>query len=174
MSINSKCSANQIVKLMRRFQENVSDATDDFIEQILTEAVEENDLPNVVLVKWNKSKRDVIKAKKAARKAKRDPNAPKCPISAYMRFATCGVRESIKTANPDYMSKEIMSEIGLIWRQMNDGQKKPYIDAAEKDHAAYLELKKAYELEHPKPKRVKVTEATELQEDEFYSDSDSD
>lgn len=157
---SQKCNAKQIVNLMRLLQENATDFTDEFIEDILNQAVENHDLPEVVLAKWNKSKRDVKKAKKAARKAKKDPNAPKCPKSAYIRFATCGVRDSIKEANSEYTPKDIMSEIGLIWRQMNDSQRQPFTDSYTKDHAEYLVLKQKYELENPKPsKRVKVAEA---------------
>lgn len=159
----NKYGSDQIVNIMKLVQENCADASDELVEQIFTEVMDVNKMPKIVLEKWNKSKRDVIKAAKQAKKDAKDPNAPKSPISAYIRYSMSGVRNSIKAKNPELKPKEIMTEIGLKWKAMTDAQKKPFLDSYTKDHVVYLALKKAYELEHPKPvkvgKRVKVDEA---------------
>lgn len=162
----NKYGSDQIVNIMKLVQENCADASDELVEQIMTEVMDVNNMPKIVLEKWKKSKRDVVKAAKQAKKDAKDPNAPKCPISAYIRFTVSGIRKEIKAKNPNMKPKEIMSEIGLKWKAMTDAQKKPFLDSYEKDHAVYLETKKAYELEHPKPvKRVKVAK-TEVEVDE--------
>ncbi len=45
---------------------------------------------------------------------KKDPNAPKKPLSAYMFFCA-EHREEVKTANPDFKATQITSELGRLW-----------------------------------------------------------
>ncbi len=160
----NKYGSDQIVNIMKLVQENCADASDELVEQIFTEVMDVNKMPKIVLEKWKKSKRDIIKAAKQAKKDAKDPNYPKCPISAYIRFSMSGVRNSIKTKNPELKPKEIMTELGLKWKAMTEVEKKPFLESYEKDHVKYLELKKVYELEHPKSvKRVKRTEPDEVE-----------
>ncbi|PWN99691.1 HMG-box [Tilletiopsis washingtonensis] len=70
-------------------------------------------------------------AKKASKKAK-DTGAPKRPLSAYM-FMSQDWRERIKAANPDASFGEVGRLLGAKWQEMNDAQKKPYVDMAERD-----------------------------------------
>jgi len=76
------------------------------------------------------------KARKAeksdgGRKAK-DPNAPKRALSAYMFFSQ-DWRERIKTENPDASFGEIGKLLGAKWKEMDDSEKKPYMEQAAKD-----------------------------------------
>lgn len=83
-------------------------------------------------------------AAKAAPKKKKDPNAPKRPMTAYMFFATEG-RETVRKENPDAKFGEVGKLIGEKWRALSEEGKKKYEAKAlaakeryEKEKAEYL------------------------------------
>ena len=51
---------------------------------------------------------------KGSKKAKKDPNAPKAALSAYMLW-TASERDNVKKENPDMKPTEIMSKLGSLW-----------------------------------------------------------
>jgi len=71
------------------------------------------------------------KSDSGGRKAK-DPNAPKRALSAYMFFSQ-DWRERIKTENPDASFGEIGKLLGAKWKELDESEKKPYIEQAAKD-----------------------------------------
>ncbi|KAL0577611.1 Non-histone chromosomal protein 6 [Marasmius crinis-equi] len=80
-----------------------------------------------------KSKRKAaVKAEKAPRKSKKDSNAPKRALSAYMFFSQ-DWRERIKAENPDASFGEVGKLLGAKWKELDDEEKKPYIEQAAKD-----------------------------------------
>lgn len=84
------------------------------------------------------------KAEKPARKTKKDPNAPKRALSAYMFFSQ-DWRERIKTENPDAGFGEVGKLLGAKWKELDEDEKKPYIDQAAKDKERADEEKAAYD-----------------------------
>ncbi|KAF8182885.1 high mobility group box domain-containing protein [Pholiota molesta] len=84
------------------------------------------------------------KAEKPARKAKKDPNAPKRALSAYMFFSQ-DWRERIKTENPDAGFGEVGKLLGAKWKELDEDEKKPYIEQAAKDKERADEEKAAYD-----------------------------
>ncbi|KAF9480627.1 HMG-box, partial [Pholiota conissans] len=84
------------------------------------------------------------KAEKPARKAKKDPNAPKRALSAYMFFSQ-DWRERIKNENPDAGFGEVGKLLGAKWKELDEDEKKPYIDQAAKDKERADEEKAAYD-----------------------------
>ncbi|WFD35550.1 Non-histone chromosomal protein 6 [Malassezia cuniculi] len=76
-------------------------------------------------------------------KSKKDPAAPKRPLSAYMFFSQ-DWRERIKAENPDAGFGDVGRLLGTKWKEMNDDEKKPYLDMAEKDKARAEAEKAAY------------------------------
>ncbi|ESK98285.1 nucleosome binding protein [Moniliophthora roreri MCA 2997] len=72
------------------------------------------------------------KAEKAPRKPKKDPKAPKRALSAYMFFSQ-DWRERIKAENPDASFGEVGKLLGAKWKELDDEEKKPYIEQAAKD-----------------------------------------
>ncbi|KAK4048425.1 Non-histone chromosomal protein 6 [Microbotryomycetes sp. JL201] len=80
---------------------------------------------------------------KAAR-TKKDPNAPKRPLSAYMHFSQQN-REQVKSDNPEASFGELGKLLGGKWKEMSDSEKKPYVDMAEKDKARYEKEKAAHD-----------------------------
>ena len=60
------------------------------------------------------------------RKRKKDPNMPKRPPNAYMLFAQ-DHRDSIRDTNPDMNVSEVSRELGVLWRNMDEETKAPYV-----------------------------------------------
>ncbi|KAF9463385.1 high mobility group box domain-containing protein [Collybia nuda] len=86
------------------------------------------------------------KSEKATRggKAKKDPKAPKRAMSAYMFFSQ-DWRERIKAENPDAGFGEIGRLLGTKWKELDDKEKKPYIEQAAKDKTRAEDEKTAYD-----------------------------
>jgi len=81
--------------------------------------------------------------------SKRNPLAPKRALSAYMFFSQ-DWRERIKTENPDAGFGEIGKLLGAKWKEMDDEEKKPYLEQAAKDKERADDEKAAYDSK-PKP-----------------------
>ncbi|ORX60417.1 hypothetical protein DM01DRAFT_1332570 [Hesseltinella vesiculosa] len=76
------------------------------------------------------------KKEKVTKRNKKDPNAPKRGLSAYMFFSQAN-RDKVKAESPNASFGELGKILGEKWRAMSDAQKKPYIEMAEKDKARY-------------------------------------
>jgi len=78
-------------------------------------------------------KLDPKSAKKSPRKKKaKDPNKPKNPTNGFMRFMN-SVRESIRTANPDFSIYDVSREGGRRWKEMSEEEKAPFVKAYEEE-----------------------------------------
>ncbi|CAK5271000.1 unnamed protein product [Mycena citricolor] len=86
------------------------------------------------------------KAEKPARGkgGKKDPNAPKRAMSAYMFFSQ-DWRDRVKTENPDASFGELGKLLGAKWKELDEKEKKPYVDQAAKDKIRAEDEKIAYE-----------------------------
>ena len=70
------------------------------------------------------NKRRRRKAKKD--KKRKDPDAPKRPISAYMLFSKA-TRAQVKEDNPDIKARDVMRELGRLWTEdMVDAEYPPH------------------------------------------------
>ncbi|KAJ3969698.1 high mobility group box domain-containing protein [Lentinula raphanica] len=85
------------------------------------------------------------KAEKASRKPKKDPKAPKRALSAYMFFSQ-DWRERIKSENPDAGFGEVGKLLGAKWKELDEEEKKPYIEQAARDKERAEEEKTAYDV----------------------------
>ncbi|KAJ3342298.1 Non-histone chromosomal protein 6 [Gonapodya sp. JEL0774] len=74
-------------------------------------------------------------AKEGGRK-KKDPNAPKKALTAYMLFAQ-EKRPEIKAANPDAGFGDMGKLVGAAWKNLSDAEKKKYQDKADVDKLRY-------------------------------------
>jgi len=83
-------------------------------------------------------------APRAAAKKGKDKNAPKRAMSAYMFFSQ-DWRERIKTENPDAGFGEVGKLLGAKWKELDESEKKPYVDQAAKDKARAESEKQKYE-----------------------------
>ncbi|TCD62830.1 Non-histone chromosomal protein 6 [Steccherinum ochraceum] len=81
------------------------------------------------------------KGEKATKKSKKDKNAPKRALSAYMFFSQ-DWRERIKAENPD---AGFGSLLGAKWKELDDSEKKPYIEQAARDKTRAEQEKSEYD-----------------------------
>ncbi|KAF5353237.1 hypothetical protein D9756_003684 [Leucocoprinus leucothites] len=95
------------------------------------------------------------KASSRNTKAKKDPKAPKRALSAYMFFSQ-DWRERIKAENPDAGFGEVGKLLGAKWKEMDEDEKKPYVEQAsadktraEKEKADYDQGKKSASGDEP-------------------------
>lgn len=72
-----------------------------------------------------------------AKPKKKDPNAPKKPLSAFFAFSK-DKRAEVQADNPDKKGKDISSILGKLWREQPDEVKKKY-------KAEYEKLMKEYQ-----------------------------
>jgi hypothetical protein len=90
---------------------------------------------------------------KVKSKKKTDPNKPKRPLTAFMRYSASR-RSVIRKENSALSMIDISKIIGEEWRGLSDDAKRPFHDAAEVDHEKYKIAKSAYDASKPKRPRT--------------------
>ncbi|KAH8905570.1 hypothetical protein BR93DRAFT_929833 [Coniochaeta sp. PMI_546] len=85
------------------------------------------------------------KAEKGARRAKKDPNAPKRGLSAYMFFAN-EQRDNVREENPGVTFGQVGKILGERWKALSDKQRTPYEAKAAADKKRYEDEKQAYNV----------------------------
>lgn len=121
-------------------------------------------------------------SKKPAKKAKKDPNAPKRPLTAYFLFGQDNreeiKNELMKTATPEEQKKIVTlvaKKLGERWKALTAEEKKPYEDKAKAAKAAYEKDKAAYdEGGKTKASSSKKKEESEEEESEEESEEEDD
>ncbi|KAJ2381516.1 Non-histone chromosomal protein 6 [Coemansia sp. RSA 2559] len=86
------------------------------------------------------------KVTKRDKRAKKDPNAPKRALSAYMFFSQAN-RATVREQNPDVSFGAIGKLLGEKWKKLNDNDKKPYLKQAEDDKTRYAKEKAEWDAE---------------------------
>ncbi|RMZ71526.1 non-histone chromosomal 6 [Pyrenophora seminiperda CCB06] len=76
-------------------------------------------------------------------KKKKDPNAPKRGLSAYMFFAN-DQRDKVREDNPGIKFGEVGKLLGEKWKALNEKQRAPYEVKARQDKERYEQEKAAY------------------------------
>jgi len=76
-------------------------------------------------------------------KRKKDPNAPKRGLSAYMFFANDN-RDKVREENPGIKFGEVGKLLGERWKELTDKDKKKYEDQAKIDKERYETEKAQY------------------------------
>ncbi|KAJ6096204.1 high mobility group box domain-containing protein [Penicillium sp. IBT 16267x] len=79
-----------------------------------------------------------------ATRRKKDPNAPKRGLSAYMFFANDN-RENVREENPGISFGQVGKVLGEKWKALSDSERKPYDDKATADKKRYEEEKTKYQ-----------------------------
>lgn len=101
------------------------------------------------------SKPRASKKEVTAKRAKKDPNAPKRPLSSYMLF-TQDQRSIVQTENPGIAFGMVCStlilttgEVGKVlgekWKALSEAEKKPYEDKAKAEKEKYVKVKADYD-----------------------------
>ncbi|KAI4102875.1 MAG: hypothetical protein L6R37_004137 [Teloschistes peruensis] len=83
------------------------------------------------------------KAAETGGKRKKDPNAPKRGLSAYMFFANDN-RESVREENPGISFGQVGKVLGEKWKALNSKQREPYEAKAKADKERYESEKASY------------------------------
>jgi len=81
---------------------------------------------------------------KKKKRAKKDPNAPKRSLSAYMFFVK-DIRPDLAKKYPTEKVSEIAKRMGVKWGKLTANDKKKYDAKAAKDKERYAKEKKKYE-----------------------------
>ncbi|KAI1908902.1 Non-histone chromosomal protein 6 [Ophidiomyces ophidiicola] len=76
-------------------------------------------------------------------KKKKDPNAPKRGLSAYMFFAN-EQRENVREENPGITFGQVGKLLGERWKALSDKQRAPYEEKAAADKKRYEDEKASY------------------------------
>ncbi|RAL15410.1 high-mobility group nucleosome-binding protein [Aspergillus homomorphus CBS 101889] len=75
---------------------------------------------------------------------KKDPNAPKRGLSAYMFFANDN-REKVREDNPGISFGQVGKMLGERWKALNDTDRRPYEEKAAADKKRYEDEKASYQ-----------------------------
>ena len=77
-----------------------------------------------------------VKISKKKGKAKKDPNKPKRAKNPFM-FYSSAKRAELKVANPEAKPTDIAKMLGATWADLDEDDKKEYLDAAAEDKERY-------------------------------------
>ncbi|KAK3299126.1 high mobility group box domain-containing protein [Chaetomium fimeti] len=77
-------------------------------------------------------------------RGKKDPNAPKRGLSAYMFFAN-EQRDNVREENPGVSFGQVGKILGERWKALSDKQRAPYEAKAAADKKRYEDEKQAYQ-----------------------------
>ena len=84
--------------------------------------------------------------KQPKKRAKKDPSAPKRPMSAFLKFSKTR-RKTVKEENPDVSNTDVSRLLGEIWRNASDAEKAPYVEAEIIERNKYKEVMKKWREE---------------------------
>lgn len=96
------------------------------------------------------------------KKSKKDPNAPKKNLTAFILFQNA-MRPEVKKKHPDMSFGDMGTLLGLEWRVLGDKQKQKWTDKAKAEKARYREEKRKYDAERKRQHDVSEAEE-EVQE----------
>jgi len=86
------------------------------------------------------------KTKDTKVKRKKDPNAPKRGLSAYMFFANDN-RQKVRDEHPGIKFGEVGKLLGEMWKELTDKDKGPYEAKAKADKERYESEKARYQAD---------------------------
>eukprot|EP00745_Piridium_sociabile_P012208 TRINITY_DN1894_c0_g2_i2.p2 TRINITY_DN1894_c0_g2~~TRINITY_DN1894_c0_g2_i2.p2 ORF type:complete len:106 (+),score=9.51 TRINITY_DN1894_c0_g2_i2:2090-2407(+) len=81
-------------------------------------------------------KRKSAEPEKRRKRAKKDPNQPKRPQTAYFAFLD-ERRTSVRQKNPESTIKELSGILGAQWRELTEEEKAPFQRIADEDRRRY-------------------------------------
>jgi len=90
-----------------------------------------------------KTKAAAPKKTRGVEKKKKDPNAPKRGLSAYMFFAN-EQRENVRDENPGISFGQVGKVLGDRWKALDEKQRIPYEKKAQTDKKRYEDEKAKY------------------------------
>jgi hypothetical protein len=88
------------------------------------------------------------------KRKKKDPNAPKRPLSGFFFFCS-DERAAVKAKHPNFSVGEIGKELGLRWGKVSAADKAKFNAKALADRARYERESATYKKAHPEAKKEK-------------------
>ncbi|KAJ5094092.1 Non-histone chromosomal protein 6 [Penicillium angulare] len=82
--------------------------------------------------------------KERVQRRKKDPNAPKRGLSAYMFFANDN-RDKVREENPGISFGQVGKTLGDKWKALSESERKPYDKKAADDKKRYEDEKAKYQ-----------------------------
>lgn len=105
---------------------------------------------------FSKTEEDMKKLTVKAPKLKKDPDAPKPAVNAYIMYSRDN-RADVKEENPELKATEITKKLAEMWQSADQDLKQEYKDKAEQDKKRYDEELETYEpkegFQNPKEKK---------------------
>ncbi|CAG8553491.1 3792_t:CDS:2 [Paraglomus occultum] len=86
--------------------------------------------------------RENLRRRAKKEKPMKDPNLPKKPLSGFLHFAVDMMKQPEFAIEPSITQR--MSAISKRWKEMNDDEKKTYVDRYAEEKAKYLTAKEVY------------------------------
>lgn len=83
----------------------------------------------------------VQEGKGKKKRRKKDPNAPKRPMSSYLLFQESKRPEMVAKG---FKGKEILQEVGNLWKAMSEAEKQPWVDKQASLNTDYQAAMKSY------------------------------
>ena len=102
-------------------------------------------------------KQEISEGEGSAKRRKKHPDAPKRAVPAYMLYANAE-RENVKAERPDLTHREILTELGVRWRNLDTAAKAPYESLAAEERVRYQTEIAKWREENPEPKEDKALE----------------
>jgi len=100
------------------------------------------------------------------KRARKDPSAPKRPMSAFLYFSQ-GRRRKIKEQNPDMKNTEVSRILGEMWRNASEEERRPHVEKEKKERDKYKvaisQWRKEYEAKKAEEQR-RQNEAQQAQQ----------
>ena len=128
---------------INRNMENIVAKFNNMVVSILSNVLDEDAISLVKSeLEKNNEKFETIFSSKKIKKTK-DLNAPKRAKTSYILFCV-NKRDEVKESNPDMPAKEIIKELGNMWRSLSDDEKTEYVNLANEDKQRYEEDMKTY------------------------------
>jgi hypothetical protein len=100
------------------------------------------------------------------KRARKDPSAPKRPMSAFLYFSQSR-RQEIKEKNPEMRNTEISQELGKMWRESPEEERAPHVGREKIERQKYkvemAKWKKEQEEKEAELKKQQEEQAKEFQ-----------
>lgn len=70
------------------------------------------------------------------KRSRKDPSAPKRPMSAFLMFAQ-GRRAELRAKNPELKNTEVSQILGEMWRNLSAEDRRPFVEREKADREVY-------------------------------------
>ena len=130
-----------VAKISKKPKQSVASAVSEWVIDTLSSSLPQDQVKTLreTLESKQSDLQNILSANikdTSSRKRLKDPNAPKRGKSSYIFFCVDN-REKIKKNNPEMSAKDIIKELGRVWRDTSDEKKQKYIKLSEDDKERY-------------------------------------